>query len=65
MMKMSTKYATITSKHTREALVLMDNKVNDSLPQDFAHEHLYISLFQQILICKNKLVSVCIINFVV
>lgn len=64
MMKMSTKYATITSKR-REALVLMDNKVNDSLPQDFAHEHLYISLFQQILICKNKLVSVCIINFVV
>lgn len=65
MMNMSTTYATITSKHIREALVLMDKKVNDSLLQDFAHEHLYISLFQQILICKNKLVSVCKINFVV
>lgn len=65
MMNMSTKYATITSKHTREALVLMDNKVNDSLPQDFAHEHIYISLSQQILICKNKLVSVCKNNVVV
>lgn len=69
MMKMITKYATITSKHTREALVLMDNKVNDSLPQDFAHEHIYIyiyiSLSQQILICKNKLVSVCKNNVVV
>lgn len=65
MMNMITTYATITSKHTREALVLMDNKVNDSLPHDFAHEHLYISLFQQILICKTMLVSVCKINFVV
>lgn len=65
MMNMITKYATITSKHTREALVLMDNKVNDSLPQYFAHKHIYISLSQQILICKTMLVSVCKINFVV
>lgn len=65
MMNMITKYATITSKHTREALVLMDNKVNDSLPQYFAHEHIYISLSQQILICKTMLVSVCKINFIV
>lgn len=64
-MNMSTKYATITSKHTREALVLMDNKVNDSLPQYFAHEHIYISLSQHILTCKTMLVSVCKINFVV
>lgn len=60
---MIAKYATITSKHTREALVLMDN--NDSLPQYFAHEHIHISLSQQILICKTMLVSVYQINFVV